>query len=97
MARGDPGINKLDAACKEHDIAYANFKDNNERANADQVLAVKAWERFKSTDSSLGEKGTAWLMTNIIKAKRAMGGGRGNTSKVTAKSKQKRNQIKRKV
>lgn len=76
LARGDPGINKLDAACKLHDIAYSRFKDNKNRSEADRVLADRAWERFKASDSSLGEKATAWTVTNIMKAKRALGGGR---------------------
>lgn len=28
LARGDPGINQLDTACKEHDIAYSQNLDN---------------------------------------------------------------------
>ncbi|WP_221935836.1 hypothetical protein, partial [Klebsiella pneumoniae] len=27
LARGDTGINKLDEACKEHDIAYSKYSD----------------------------------------------------------------------
>lgn len=87
LARGDPGINKLDAACKSHDIAYANFKDNQSRAEADRVLADRAWERVKASDSSLGEKATAWLVTNIMKAKRAIGGGSCKTGKLKKKNK----------
>lgn len=75
LARGDPGINGLDAACKQHDIAYAKYKDNKNRAEADSILANRAWERFKAGDSSLGEKAAAWAVTNIMKAKKALGGG----------------------
>lgn len=28
LARGDPGINELDKACKEHDIAYSQKKNS---------------------------------------------------------------------
>ena len=28
LARGDPDINPLDAACKEHDIAYSKNRNN---------------------------------------------------------------------
>ncbi|XP_044582972.1 uncharacterized protein LOC123263990 [Cotesia glomerata] len=46
LARGDPGINQLDAACKKHDIAYSNNRENLEaRHEADKVLAEKAWQR----------------------------------------------------
>ena len=27
LARGERGINELDEACREHDIAYARYKD----------------------------------------------------------------------
>ena len=26
LAREDPGVNELDRACKEHDIAYSKYK-----------------------------------------------------------------------
>lgn len=89
LARGDRGINKLDAACKEHDIAYATFKNNENRAIADQLLAERAWNRVKASDSSLSEKAAAWTVTNIMKAKHALGGG-------GSKQKRKRKQVKRK-
>lgn len=75
LRRGDPGINKLDAACKQHDIAYSKFKDNNSRTIADKILIDRAWERVKASDSSLGEKAAAWAVTNIMKAKTKFGGG----------------------
>lgn len=75
LSRGDPGINKLDAACKVHDIAYSKYKDNKNRSIADKDLAERAWERVRATDSSLGEKAAAWAVTNIMKAKTALGGG----------------------
>ena len=28
LTRGDPGINKLDSACKDHDIAYSKNREN---------------------------------------------------------------------
>lgn len=76
LARGDPGINKLDAACKNHDIAYSISGDTKNRAEADRILADKAWERFKASDSSLSEKAAAWAITNIMKVKSKLGGGR---------------------
>lgn len=88
LSRGDPGINKLDAACKLHDIAYSKFKDSKNRSVADRELAEKAWERVKTTDSSLGEKAAAWAVTNIMKAKTALGGGR--TKNKTCKCKRKK-------
>ena len=46
IARHDPGINPLDAVCKEHDIAYSQNRENVETRNAaDRVLAEKAFQR----------------------------------------------------
>jgi hypothetical protein len=75
VKRGDPGINPLDSACKEHDIAYNRYSDNSNRAKADSELAGKAWERVKASDSSLAEKAAAWTVTNLMKAKARFGGG----------------------
>ena len=68
LARGDRGINKLDEACKVHDIAYATYSDNENRRRADKVLADSAWARVKSSDASLGEKASAWAVTTAMKA-----------------------------
>lgn len=75
LARGDQGINPLDAACKEHDIAYSQNKSLKHRHAADYVLENKAWNRVKSKDASLGEKAAAWLVTTAMKTKRKMGMG----------------------
>ena len=70
LKRGDPGKNPLDAACKEHDIAYSKNRENIEARNAaDRTLADKAWQRVFSVDSSFGEKVTAIIVTNIMNAK----------------------------
>lgn len=76
LARGDPGINPLDAACKEHDIAYSQNRENlAARGAADKVLAERAWERVRASDASIGEKAAAWGVTNIMKVKRKFGMG----------------------
>lgn len=72
---GQVGINPLDEACKRHDIAYSNFKDLTRRRAADRVLENRAWERFGSTDATLGEKAAAWAVTTAMKVKRKVGGG----------------------
>lgn len=74
LKRGDPGINPLDSACKEHDIAYSNNSDSVNRAVADRILAEKAWDRVKSSDASLAEKTAAWTVANIMKLKSKFGG-----------------------
>lgn len=95
LARGDSGINKLDSACKEHDIAYSKYKDLNNRHKADLELADKAWSRVKSLDAKLGERAAAWAVTNAMKAKVKLGMGcnkkiRNNLKKTkTVKKKQK--------
>ncbi|KRT85680.1 hypothetical protein AMK59_1859 [Oryctes borbonicus] len=72
FTRVDPGINQLDAACKDHDTAYSQHKDLKHRHEADKVLQEKAWSRVKASDASIGEKTAAWTVTNIMKAKRKM-------------------------
>jgi len=74
LARGDPGINKLDEACKEHDIAYSKSVDSQSRSIADRVLAEKAWQRVTSGDASIGERTAALGVTAAMKAKTAIGG-----------------------
>ncbi|XP_039287748.1 uncharacterized protein LOC120352149 [Nilaparvata lugens] len=75
LAQGDPGINKLDQACKEHDIAYSKSDDTASRAGADSILAERAWDRVRSEDAGVLEKAAALAVTNIMKAKAKFGGG----------------------
>lgn len=75
LARGDPGINQLDAACKEHDIAYSENQEVAARNKADKILAQKAWERVRAKDSSFGEKAAAFGVANIMKVKTKLGMG----------------------
>lgn len=75
------GVNKLDDYCKTHDIAYSNTSDLTARHKADKILEDNAWSRVRSKDSTIAEKISAYLVTNIIKAKRKMGAGLGNRSK----------------
>lgn len=69
LNRGDTGINGLDKACKDHDIAYSKFKNTSDRNIADKILAEKAWQRVKAVDSSLTERAHAYLVTNAMKLK----------------------------
>lgn len=75
LKRGDTGINKLDAACKNHDIAYSKYKSGIERRDADRRLGEEAWSRFKSSDSKFGEKLNALAVAGIMKAKSTLGFG----------------------
>lgn len=75
LQRGDKGINDLDLACRNHDIAYASHKSLEDRHKADWELENQAWERVKSKDASFGEKAASWLVTTGMKLKRKMGMG----------------------
>ena len=67
LIRGDSGINPLDAACKEHDIAYLKNRDNlGTRHAADKILTERAWKRVLAKDASLGEKAADWGVANTI-------------------------------
>lgn len=96
LERGDKGINKLDEACREHDIAYAKYSDNKNRSIADRILAERAWQRAKASDSSLGEKAAAWAVTNIMKAKTKFGAGSKTVTKKKKTIKKKTPQSKKK-
>lgn len=75
LRRKDKGINPLDEACKEHDIAYSKFSDIKNRNIADQLLARKAFDRIKSSDAALGEKIAALAVSGVMKAKSKLGMG----------------------
>lgn len=75
LKRGDSGINPLDEACKNHDIAYSQYSDKQNRHNADRTLREQAWTRFLAKNSSFYEKLSAWLVVNAMKAKVKLGMG----------------------
>lgn len=66
---GDPGVNKLDCACREHDIAYAESIDLKSRCKADKLLVLKAFKRIFAKDSRIGERFIAMLVSGIISIK----------------------------
>ena len=69
------GKNKLDQACKVHDIAYHNYHDLHRRHIADKVLQKAAWERVGSKDANISEKVAALGVAAAMKAKRSLGMG----------------------
>ncbi|KYQ50678.1 hypothetical protein ALC60_10221 [Trachymyrmex zeteki] len=74
LARGDRGINPLDAAYREHDIAYSHSNELAKRHTADKLLAEEARKHIVTRDSSLGERAAAtvvWVMK--VKTKFGMG------------------------
>lgn len=80
LARGDPGINPLDVACKAHDIAYSQNRDNlAARHAADKELAEQAIKRVFAKDSSVGEKAAALGVSTIMHVKNKLGMGMSKT------------------
>lgn len=92
LARGDPGINPLDAACKLHDIAYSKFSGDQERREADKQLASSAWNRVTSWDAGAAERAAALAVSAAMKAKVAVtsGSGMSKTTRTRRKTKSKR-------
>lgn len=70
LARGDKGINLLDEACKEHDIAYST---NNHRHTADLILADKAKAIRGRRDIGIGQRIAAFAVDKAMRTKVKMG------------------------
>lgn len=81
------GINPLDQACKEHDLAYLS-KDLKSRHKADKILEQKAIERI--TKGSIGEKIAAVGVAGTMKMKRKLGMGMRQWKKKKIKGMKKR-------
>ena len=66
LARGDPGINRLDKIAKQHDIDYSHSKDLKEKHVADRkmISKIQALKRKNLTED---------LVKNIMKAKVKLG------------------------
>nr|XP_015840445.1 PREDICTED: uncharacterized protein LOC107399200 [Tribolium castaneum] len=75
LERGDRGINKLDEACREHDIAYNEHQDLENRHKADRILLERAKERRRAPDASIGEKFAALGVSTAMSAKLKLGMG----------------------
>jgi len=97
LARGDQGINPLDAACREHDIAYSRSNDLTERHAADRILGVKSRKRIIVKDSTLGEKVAATAVWAAMKAKTKIGMGMKSKTKTKTKMKTKKKTTKKRV
>ncbi|KAK2577789.1 hypothetical protein KPH14_000822, partial [Odynerus spinipes] len=75
LVQGNRGINPLDAACREHDIAYANNKDLSQRHAADKILAKRGNERVTGKDARWGERLAAAASWGEMNVKRKLGMG----------------------
>lgn len=69
LAKGQRGINPLDAACREHDIAYRDHKDLESRHRADKELEHRAFGRVVSKDAGIGERLAALAVTGVMNTK----------------------------
>lgn len=69
LAHAEPGINQLDSACKEHDIAYAESSEREFRCHADKLLALRAFGRVYARDSRIGERFAALIVSGLISIK----------------------------
>ena len=73
----------MDAACREHDIAYSRSNDHTDRHAADKVLADKALRCVVARDSALSDRAAAvWA---AMKAKTKIGMGMKPKKKMTRK------------
>ena len=73
LARGDRGVNPLDAACRQHDIAYSQSNELVNRHAADRDLDEEARKRITASDSTLGERLAAATVWAAMKAKTKLG------------------------
>lgn len=73
LQRGDKGVNLLDEACKDHDIAYSQSNDLSKRHEADEKLYKKALERVKSRSAGVGERLAASVVSVAMKGKTKFG------------------------
>ena len=71
------GVNKLDRACLDHDVAYAVNKDTAGRNRADDILAAAASRIALGNESEIPkyEKKDARLVSAIMSSKSKMGMG----------------------
>jgi len=65
----------LDAACREHDIAYSRSNDLAERHVADNIFVPKTRKHIAVRDSTLGERAAAAVVWAAMKAKTKIGMG----------------------
>ena len=75
VSEGYQGVNKLDNACKEHDISYSKYKNTKARKVADDILASKASQIALNPNLPDYERKDARLVTGIMGLKSRFGMG----------------------
>ena len=94
LARGDSGINPLDAACKEYDFAYSKNRDSlAARHDANRVLTERSRKRVLAKNPIIGEKAAPWGVANTMNAKTKLDMGIRRTRKLPTKNLQKQKKV----
>ena len=75
VSEGYQGVNKLDNACKEHDIYYSKYKNTQARNVADDILASKASQIALNPNLPDYERKDARLVAGIMGVKSRFGMG----------------------
>ena len=75
LARGDPGINELDVACKAHDIWYRDNRTAESRHEGDLKLAEAAARVARDPNATKDEQEKANLVVAIMHGKKWLGAG----------------------
>lgn len=75
LKEGYQGVNSLDRACKEHDIAYSKYTKTKDRNIADDVLAKRASEIALDESEPEYTRKDARLVTGIMGLKSRFGMG----------------------
>ena len=82
LQEGYKGVNSLDAACIEHDLAYLKYESTKKRNEADDILAHKAAEIALDESKAAYERRDARLVTGIMGTKSRFGLGIKDASSV---------------
>jgi hypothetical protein len=70
---GYKGVNSLDKACRQHDVAYSKFINTNDRNNADDVLAQQTTVIAVDENEPAYVRKDARLVTGIMGIKSRFG------------------------
>lgn len=73
LQQGYKGVNKLDRACMQHDIAYSQNSDTNNRNVADDILAKAAMDIVNDMNEPAYERQQARTVAAIMAAKSRFG------------------------
>ncbi|GBP37634.1 hypothetical protein EVAR_34671_1 [Eumeta japonica] len=80
------GINPLDSACREHDVAYSKNRENvHLRNEAYRVLSLKTLKRVFNRDAPMSGRAVALGIASAMAAKAKCGLGIKNKSKIKKK------------